>query len=337
MSTESERGGLERWKRRLPGDAETLKRLPVTPSGVREVLRRPSGSFPYLAPTWPDSIPREPAESELGIDYDTAWARKYPARMARVLLTEGITRPAVQLLASPTIEGLDRINHLDGPVVFAPNHASHVDTPLLLSILPDRWRYKTASAGAADYFFDTKLKAATFALTIGAIPLERRRVSRDSARLAQHLIEDGWSLLIYPEGGRSPDGWGQAHNAGAAWLAARTGAPIVPIHIAGTSRILAKGDRVPRPGKTTVTFGRPLRGDNARKLAVEVEAAIEALGDESSSDWWSARRRAARKASPSLTGPSAGSWRRSWALGDRSRGRQARKTRNSRSGRWPKV
>ena len=73
------------------------------------------------------------------------------------------------------------------------------------------------------------------------------------------LIDDGWSLVIYPEGGRSPDGWGQTFRGGAAYLAGRTGAPVVPVYIDGTDSIMGKGTSVPKPGRTRVTFGSPLR------------------------------------------------------------------------------
>ena len=48
-------------------------------------------------------------------------------------------------------------------MIFAANHASHVDTPLLLSVLPDRWRHRTVVAAGADYFFDKRWKAVLFA------------------------------------------------------------------------------------------------------------------------------------------------------------------------------
>ncbi|MGI8492192.1 MAG: lysophospholipid acyltransferase family protein, partial [Acidimicrobiales bacterium] len=185
----------------------------------------------------------------LGVDYDTDWARRYPARLARVLITEGLTRPVMHALADPKVEGLDRLAHLTPrdaiapPVIFAANHASHLDTPLLLSVIPEPWRHRTVVAAGADYFFDTKLKAAAFALAINAIPIERVRVSRASANRAESLLRQGWSLLIYPEGGRSPDGWGQSHRAGAAWLAVRTGLPVVPIHLEGTGRIPPRHDK----------------------------------------------------------------------------------------------
>jgi 1-acyl-sn-glycerol-3-phosphate acyltransferase len=301
------------------------RRLPVTPPswpspGRRLRLPRVRPPFPVGAPPWPTTVPRPPAQSKLGTDYDTGWARRYPARLARVLITELVTRPVVKVVADPHVSGLDRIAHLEGPVVFAANHASHLDTPLLLSVIPERWRHRLAVAAAADYFFDKRAKAAFFSMWLAAVPIERRRVSRDSANRAADLLAGGWSLLIYPEGGRTPDGWGQPHSAGAAWLAERSGRPIVPIHVEGTRGILPRGSSRMRPGTTTVTFGRPLlpRGDT-RGLAAQVEGDIAALGDEQASDWWSAKRRAATRATPALTGPPVGAWRRSWALGERRR------------------
>ncbi|MBO0732532.1 MAG: 1-acyl-sn-glycerol-3-phosphate acyltransferase, partial [Acidimicrobiaceae bacterium] len=203
-------------------------------------IRRPMG-FPWTAPTWPGTVARPPVEQELGVHYDTDWARRLPARVTRVMITELVSRPAMAALAAPDLQGLDRIAHLDEPVIFAANHSSHLDTPLLLSQLPERWRHRTVVAGGADYFFDTKLKAAASALVMNVIPLERQRVSRLSAKRAASLLDDGWSLLIFPEGGRSPDGWGQSHRPGAAWLAVRTGRAVVPVHIGGTGRILPRG------------------------------------------------------------------------------------------------
>ena len=157
-----------------------------------------------------------------------------------MVVTETLTRPLVHAVASPTVEGLDRLAHLDEPVVFAANHASHVDTPLLLSVLPEPWRHRTVVAAGADYFFDRRWKAMFFAFTINAIPIERHRVNRQSADRAAALLGEGWSLLIFPEGGRTQDGWGQTHRAGAAWLAVRTGRAVVPVHVEGTRQILPR-------------------------------------------------------------------------------------------------
>lgn len=316
------------------GSSAPRRRLPVSPAALAARLPRRSG-FPLTAPTRPGSLPVPAPERSLGVYYDTEWARRYPARLARAALTEVVARPAVAALASPDVEGLDRISHLRGPVIFAANHSSHVDTPLVLSVLPDRWRHHLVVASAADYFFDSRLKAATFALLLNAVPIERQRVDRGSARRLTTLVEDGWSLLIYPEGGRSPDGWGQPHQRGPAWLAERTGRPVVPIHLAGTRRILPRHSSRPRPGRSQVDFGRPLwSGEGgARDLAVRLEQAIAALADEQATDWWAATRRAAAGTTPALTGPAAaGAWRRAWALGPEA----GVAVRNGGSVRWPR-
>jgi 1-acyl-sn-glycerol-3-phosphate acyltransferase len=159
-------------------------------------------------------------------------------------------------------------------------------------------------------------------------------VSRKTADQAAALIEKGWSMLIFPEGGRSPDGWGQPFRAGAAYLASRGQVPVVPVHLEGTGKILRKGAKRPTPSHVRVTFGTPLRiaeDETTARFAERIERAVAELADEATTDWWQARQRAAAGATPVLTGPDAPAWRRAWALGDRSRKRR-RQTRT-----WPKL
>jgi 1-acyl-sn-glycerol-3-phosphate acyltransferase len=312
----------------------TARRLPITPAAFKRLLPGRSTGFPWVAPSWPDSVERPAPERRLGVDYNSDWARRYPARLTRAMITEAVTKPLVRAIAAPEVTGLDRIAHLDEPVIFAANHTSHLDTPLLLSILPDRWRHRTVVGAASDYFFDKRWKAATFALTLNAVPIERTRVNRASGNRLGQLLGEGWSLLIYPEGGRSPDGWGQSHRAWTAWVAARTGRTLVPVYVEGTGQILPRHASRLKPGATKVTFGAPMRADgtkDARELAVALELSLAALADEQATDWWAARRRAALGMSPSLTGPDVGAWRRSWALPERHR------SRDQRARRWPPI
>lgn len=298
--------------------------------------RKPNLPFPYGPPSTPQSV--EPLEqpSRTGADFDTDWARRPSSRVARAAILEGVIRPTMAVLARPTREGLDRLEGLDGdqPVIFVANHHSHVDSPLILTSLPDPWRHRTVVTAAADYFFDNRVSGATAALVLNAIPLERKRTTRTSANTAASLIEDGWSLVVYPEGGRSKDGWGQPFKAGAAYLALRTQVPVVPIHVAGTNQILRKGRSLPKVASTTVNFGEPLLpepDESSRSFASRIEAAVEMLADETRTDWWQARQRAHQDESPDLKGPEVGAWRRQWALGDTTRSTQ------SRVRRWPYV
>ena len=303
------------------------------PSAVSRYL--PKLPFPFSAPTVPGGVEVPARKPRSGSDYDTEWARRYPARVARAALVEAVARPAVQALARPQLHGLDRLDPLveaGDPVIFAANHHSHVDTPLLACSVPEPWRHRLFVAAAADYFFRTRVTSVLSALVIGAIPIDRSRVSRRSADRAAGLIEDGWSMLIFPEGGRSPDGWGQPFRGGAAYLALRCGVAVVPVHLQGTGRILRKGRKLPTPATARVTFGAPLTpadGDDARRFGATLERAVAALADEATTDWWQARRRAHAGESPALTGPDAPAWRRAWALGDPDR----RRTRQRR--RWP--
>lgn len=300
-------------------------------------VKVPRLPFPYSAPSVPEGVEPPERKRRSGPTYDSAWARRLPARLGRAALRETVMRGMVKALAAPEVHGLDRLEALrseGGPVIFAGNHHSHLDTPVLLTAVPEPWQDRIFVVAAADYFFRNPVTSALSALVINAIPFERTRINRRSGDQAAALIDDGWSMLIFPEGGRSPDGWGQPFRGGAAYLASRCDVPVVPVHIEGTSRILRKGKNLPTPSTVRVTFGtalRPAEGDDARRFAARIEKAVAELADEATTDWWSARRRAHAGTTPGLTGPEAASWRRAWALGDPSRRTRREKRR------WPDI
>lgn len=276
--------------------------------------------FPLAKPTWPIGVPRPAPERRVGLDYDHEWSRRYPVRLARAVVLDNLTLPIARAVAPTTVRGAEHLRHVPSPVIFAANHASHLDTPLLLTTLPTRFRHRTVVAAAADYFFDRSWKAVLWSFSLAAIPIDRSRVNRRSADVAAELLEEGWSLLIYPEGGRSPDGWAQPFRGGAAYLSRRTGIPVVPVHVQGTRHVLPKsagaGRRL-RRSPVSVLFGAPLtpdEGEDARRFAARIEAAVAVLADEVATDWWTARRRGMSGITPSLRGPDAAAWRRSWAL-----------------------
>jgi 1-acyl-sn-glycerol-3-phosphate acyltransferase len=291
---------------------------------------RVRAGFPYGPPTWPGSVPRPPIERRTGVDFETDWARRYPARLARAVFVDQVLRPVVRTLVPPHVHGVDRLSAVEGPVIFVANHQSHLDTGVLLSALPDRWRHRVVVAAAADYFFDNRLKGTLSALMLGALPVERGRVDRRPLDQARALLDEGWSVVIFPEGGRSPDGWAQPFRGGAAYLSMHGDFPVVPVHLDGTGRVLPKGAKRPSRAAVHVTFGAPLRPrleERTNRFASRIEEAVAVLADERTTDWWTARRRAALGTTPSLAGPDAGAWRRSWAL---ERGARRRPVRS-----WP--
>lgn len=282
-----------------------------------QVVPRSLRMFPFTAPNTPTSVEPLAVEDELGMNFNTEWAREPGARIARRAIQNALLIPGLRALTTPEILGLDRIQHLSGPLIFAANHHSHLDTGVVLSALPRKIREKTIIAAASDYFFDKRLKAILSALTINAVPIERKKVSRRSTDQIKALLLDGWSIVIFPEGGRSPDGLGQEFKAGAMFLAQRSGCVVVPVHIDGTNVVLPKGATFPKRHTCTVTFGHPIAADSSadpRALSEQLERAVNALAEESRTDWWTARRNAATDATPSLRGnESASSWRRQWS------------------------
>jgi 1-acyl-sn-glycerol-3-phosphate acyltransferase len=302
--------------------------------------RARTARFPLAKASWPSSVPRPDPERKVGLDYDHEWSRRYPVRLARAMVLDNVARPAARLLAPATVRGREHLRHVEGPVIFAANHASHIDTPLLLTTLPMEFRHRTVVAAASDYFFDRTWKSVLWSFALAAIPIERSRVNRKSVDTAAELLEDGWNLVIFPEGGRSPDGWTQPfHPASAGYLGKRTGCPVVPVYLHGTRHVLPKkaesgararggsgsearaGARL-RRAPIAVLFGTPLtpeEGENARRFSERVEAAVASLSREVHSDWWQARRSVSATAplegaELAHRGPEASAWRRAWAL-----------------------
>ena len=314
---------------------ELLRRLPVN---RRVRSKNPTARTPgriaravLLPPTVPAGVERPERKRNVGADYDTAWARSYPARFARVAILNAVMKPVIDLLATPTVSGADRLADIDGPVIFAANHRSHADTPLMMTAIPEPWRNRLFIGAAADYWFTNRVTSPLSALIIGAIPVERTKVSRKAIDQSLALLADDWSMLIFPEGARSPDGWARPFTSGAAFLSSHSGAPVVPVFIQGTNKVLPKGKNLPRPAHTTVVFGAPMRahdGEDSKAFSKRIQEAVAALGDESATDWWQAGRDAATDTTPTLDGPDAGAWRRSWARGAKARGAHRS---------WPRV
>jgi 1-acyl-sn-glycerol-3-phosphate acyltransferase len=231
----------------------------------------------------------------LGLDYPTAWGRRYSTRALRHLILCELLVPYVRSISRLQVRGLE---HLEGisTVILAANHTSHLDTPLVLAALPEDRRRRTVVAAAVDNFFMDAKSARRAVLMFNAIPVERLKVNRRSAQLALELVQDRWNLLIYPEGGRTPTGDLQAFKGGAAYLAERARTPVVPVYISGAGELrgpkYAKAPRFTeapnrRRHRVVVTFGAALsvrEGESIRRFNTRIEEAVVALGREVTGD-----------------------------------------------------
>ncbi|MEM7276002.1 MAG: lysophospholipid acyltransferase family protein [Actinomycetota bacterium] len=291
-----------------------ITRPPATPKGVEKPERQPT----------------------TGVYYDTEWAQRPAAKFVRRAAVWGFFKPAIAIYSSPRVIGTDRLADLEAPVIFAANHHSHADTSLLLATLPSRLREDLRIAAGADYFFPNRVASVLSALFIGAFPIERTKLSKLSIKNSLKELGEGRNLLIYPEGGRSPDGWSRRHRPGAAFLAKQSRAPVVPVYLDGTGTVLPKGKNWPTRSRCAVVFGHPMTmgdGEDPRDFAARVEQRIHELADEFASGWWQARKNAYRRATPEITGPEAGAWRRKWALGPKPGQRRASPSKRT----WPEL
>jgi 1-acyl-sn-glycerol-3-phosphate acyltransferase len=249
-------------------------------------------------------------------EFPTDWARTEAGRAARDVILSGAMKPILWNETAPSVYGLDNLDGLRAPVMFISNHSSHLDATLILTTLPPKWRNKTATAAAKDYFFDVWWRSAFTALVYGGFPIERGGGERATQK-ARELIRDGWNLIVFPEGTRSTDGWVQRFRHGTARLAIEMDMPVVPIAIVGAYAAMPKGRTWPKPGRPPirVRYGRALHaqeGDTHQELSLRMQHAIAELFDEDRTSWWQARGRAAREETPRLAGPTGPSWLRTW-------------------------
>lgn len=262
----------------------------------------------------PASAPR-PADPPVR-ERSTAWARTPLARGVRAAAQAGVLAPLVRAEVRLAVHGVERLTCLgDEAAVLVMNHTSHLDTAALLTALPPAIRARTVVAAAADYFFASWWRATGTALVFGTVPIERRRGS--STATPARLLAEGWHVVVFPEGTRSPDGWPARFKPGAAALAIAAGAPLVPVAVRGSYAAMPRGRSWPASGRppVSVRFGDPLRalpGETPVGLSKRSQAEVARLLDEDATDWWSALRRAAAGDRPALHGPPAASWRRTW-------------------------
>lgn len=198
-----------------------------------------------------------------------------------------VARPLARLIYRPRIEGRDNVPR-SGAVILASNHLSFIDSVAIPVAAPRPVHF----LAKASYFEGTGFKGALsreFFGSVGAIPVRRGagQAALDALDQQRQLLDDGLAVALYPEGTRSTDGRLYKGRTGVAFLALQTGAPVVPVGLIGTDRVMPVGAKMPSlKERVSVKFGEPLdlsrhgaaNSGKARRLATdEIMAAIHAL------------------------------------------------------------
>ncbi|WP_030915161.1 lysophospholipid acyltransferase family protein [Streptosporangium amethystogenes] len=195
-------------------------------------------------------------------------------------LTKTVSAPILHLLWPTTVIGHEHVP-ATGPAIMASNHLSILDSTFLPLVLKRQVRF----VAKAEYFTGNPVTAMWMRAT-GQISIDRQSPTsaQDMLDAAAKVLGDGELFGIYPEGTRSPDGRLYRGKVGVSWLALATGAPVVPVAMEGTDRVLPIGAARPRPGRVSVRIGKPMTftgsetsARDRRRVTDEIMAAIQEL------------------------------------------------------------
>ncbi|WES65937.1 lysophospholipid acyltransferase family protein [Microbacter sp. GSS18] len=217
----------------------------------------------------------EPALADMGLTY----------ALGRMVIT-----PLARLVYRPHIEGRANVPK-HGPVIFASNHLSFIDSIAIPVAAPRPVHFLAKASYFEGHGFSGWVQREFFA-AIGAIPVQRGagQAALDALDQQRRLLDEGSAVALYPEGTRSLDGRLYKGRTGVAFLALQTGAPVVPVGLIGTDKVMPVGSRMPSlRHRATVRFGEPLdlshhgpaNSGRARRLATDdIMSAIHALSEQ---------------------------------------------------------
>ena len=167
-------------------------------------------------------------------------------RFLRVLV-HGLNR----LVFRTSVVGADQVP-ASGPVIIAPVHRSFIDFFVASEVTGRKLHYM-----AKDSLWKSRALAGILP-AVGAFPVHRESADREALRRAQRVLEAGEVLILFPEGERRTGPVVEDLHEGVAFLAARTGATVVPVGIGGSASVMPKGKRVPRPRHIHLIVGEPI-------------------------------------------------------------------------------
>lgn len=197
-----------------------------------------------------------------------------PRRTVGYRICRVIFRAIMGALFRPLVTGRANVP-TEGPVIIAPVHRSFADFGFSAFLT----RRKLFFMAKDDLWRNRLLGWLLF--TLGAFPVHRESADREALRNAEEVLRKGQVLVLFPEGTRQEGARVQELLEGAAFLAARTGAQIVPVGIGGSDRAMPKGSVIPKPLRISVVVGPPLpppaRSEGGRVSRSRVHATTEEL------------------------------------------------------------
>src|SRR5882724_8979577 len=201
------------------------------------------------------------------------WQQRWPLSWLRIVLLYLIVLPATRVLGWPRIRGREYLRNVRGPLVFICNHVTMADHALVLLALPGRFRTRMAIAMDGEQLREwlhpqpgtgvlTRLLylleyvSVVFFFNVFSMP--QKSGFRRSFRFAGEKMDQGSSLLVFPEGQRTKHGALNPFMPGTGLLIQKLGAPVVPMRIDGLWELKRANRHFAWPGEVSVIIGKPV-------------------------------------------------------------------------------
>ncbi len=181
-----------------------------------------------------------------GVSFSVSARRTVP-----YVLAQRLARGLIRFWFRPEVHGAEHIPDR-GPVIVAPVHRSFADF-CFVAVLTDRKLFFMAK----DSLWRSRMLGRLL-VALGAFPVHREGVDREALRHAEDVLRAGQLLQVFPEGTRQEGPSVHDLHDGAMFLAARTGAVVVPVGIGGSDLAMPKGSKVPKRLPITLVVGAPL-------------------------------------------------------------------------------
>ncbi len=204
------------------------------------------------------------------------WGRRMWARGFRGFVQRTIVFPFMSWVYSVDITGQRNLTGVKGPVMLASNHHLHLDNGVLLKALPGHIRSRLAIA-ASSHMFKNRLRSWLIPLLGNGFPFAKEGPVRPSLENLGRILDDGWSVLIYPEGELTVGGPMKPFKAGIGLVATQARVPVIPMRLQVTRYGFPSYAPMLRRGRVELRIGEPIVFDpdvTTEEAAVRIERAV---------------------------------------------------------------
>ncbi len=229
-------------------------------------------------------------------DYPYArWAQRWPITWIRTLAYHVVTLPYIMIMGRPKITGRDKLKGFRGPALIVSNHISQVDIGYVMAALPFPLRTRLGAAMQGEMLRDLRYPPKTRPLFrrwldqldyvlisafFNVFSLPQRAKYRESFRFAGELADQGYSVLIFPEGRRTETGEMSPFRSGIGLLATHLDLPVLPMRIDGLFPLKIAKKHYAKPGTIQVRIGEPVKFEptaDPEEIAKELQKIVAEL------------------------------------------------------------